>query len=326
VGGVGRRAVIAIYPPFVRGAGELLSEPLGTVLLAIATLLVVSATDRPRVRTWAAAGAVVGLANLTRPDFVFLAPLLALVVFVHERGRRGGSSRRRRIPGAMLVIFVAAGAVVIAPWSVYVSARAGHPVAVTTGAGAAMYIGTSLEGRGSSSGLRRAYRERVRRRFDRRDVRLQEVFRIVAPAPSVETQDALLRRKAVASLWHGVRRPSVFVPMTADKQRRVWWNSSNPGQSAMAGWMVPYHRLVLVSAIGAALAGIVLLAGRRRLALLLGVVPVAYVAALHILMPAEPRFNVPVMPLLVASGAAGASAVMHARRRWTSSRMRAART
>ena len=69
----------------------------------------------PRTAHWALAGVVLGLANLTRPDFVFLAPLLVLIVLIAAA------------PGVrprMLVVFLAAGTLTIAPWSAYVSLRA----------------------------------------------------------------------------------------------------------------------------------------------------------------------------------------------------------
>jgi hypothetical protein len=49
-----------------------------------------------------------------------------------------------------------------------------------------------------------------------------------------------------------------------------------------------------------------------RLPLGLLLITVLYVAALHVVMPAEPRFNVPVMPVLFAAGAAGAAMLVRA--------------
>ena len=299
----------AVYPPFVRGAGELLSEPLGTLLLTSAILLVVVATMRPGLGNWAFAGFMLGLANLTRPDFIFLPLVIAAVVFVNDRWCARREPSRARVRPWLLVAFIAASALTVAPWSAYATAHAGHLVTITTGDGAALYIGTSPVGGGTSTGLRRAYGAEVRRRFDRPVVHLQDVFRIVAPTSSLKGQDSVLRRKALENLWYDIKRPRLFVPMTARKQRQVWWNSSNPGQSPRPWWMVPLHRIVLIGSVLAAAAGLFALRGRARLLLAIAAVPVAYVAILHIAMPAEPRFNVPVMPVLIACGAAGAAAL-----------------
>jgi hypothetical protein len=71
--------------------------------------------------------------------------------------------------------------------------------------------------------------------------------------------------------------------------------------------MIPFHRIILIASLLGAAAGLFVVRGRRRLLLAISVVPVGYVAALHIVMPAEPRFNIPVMPLLITCGAVGAA-------------------
>ena len=93
--------------------------------------------------------------------------------------------------------------------------------------------------------------------------------------------------------------------MVARKQGNVWWHVSNPGQRPRAWWVLPSHRALLLLGILGVAADLLVLRGRARLLLAVAVAPVAYVAVLHIVMPAEPRFNVPVMPLLIASGRAG---------------------
>ena len=87
--GLAAAAIIAIYPPLVRLSGELLSEGLGSLLLASATLCAVAAVKRPGVRLWAAAGALWGLTILTRADYV-LAPLVIALLVGGSRFRSGG--------------------------------------------------------------------------------------------------------------------------------------------------------------------------------------------------------------------------------------------
>src|SRR5215211_9542985 len=56
-------AIVAVYPPLVRTTGELLSEPLGTLLLALAMLAVVRGRS-------AIGGGLLGATVLVRPDLL----------------------------------------------------------------------------------------------------------------------------------------------------------------------------------------------------------------------------------------------------------------
>jgi 4-amino-4-deoxy-L-arabinose transferase-like glycosyltransferase len=95
----------AVFPPLVWGSAALLSETLFTPLVLLAVLLLLSARASPRVWTVAAAGAVLGVAALTRSNGALLvaAALVAVVPL-----------RRPRLVLALLAAFV----VVLVPWTV----------------------------------------------------------------------------------------------------------------------------------------------------------------------------------------------------------------
>ncbi|HEY2997016.1 MAG TPA: glycosyltransferase family 39 protein, partial [Acidimicrobiales bacterium] len=109
-----------------RGAG---SEAVYMLLVVGALWLVVSGLDRAgatRLARLAAAGALVGLAYLTRPEGLFVAlPLGLAVLVVAVRGAAGGGARRLR---AALVPAAAFGVPIVAcvvPYAAYLHAHTG---------------------------------------------------------------------------------------------------------------------------------------------------------------------------------------------------------
>ena len=139
---------VAFYPPLVTMTADLLSEPVGTLALAVAVLAFVWALRGASVRRYAAAGLLIGVATLVRADFLLLPLVLALLV-------------RRRGP---VIALLAAAALVVVPWSAYISARAGHLTAVTTGDAPVLFIGTCLPCDGTLLGLKQTYGDEARRR------------------------------------------------------------------------------------------------------------------------------------------------------------------
>ncbi len=147
VAGLVAAGAIAVYPPLVTASGDLLTEPLGSLALAVALIAVVLALRRPGPRRGALAGVLLGLAVLVRADLVLLPFVLAAVVALVLRSRRG-----------TLTAAVLAGAAVLtlAPWSVFASGVAGRFVPVSSGGASNLFVGTYLPGDGTMFGLKRA--------------------------------------------------------------------------------------------------------------------------------------------------------------------------
>ncbi|MDP8943762.1 MAG: glycosyltransferase family 39 protein, partial [Actinomycetota bacterium] len=61
---------VALYPPLAYAPGDLLSEPLGALMLSCAFLAVAGAVRRPGPWLFLAAGALLGAAVLTRADLL----------------------------------------------------------------------------------------------------------------------------------------------------------------------------------------------------------------------------------------------------------------
>ncbi len=103
--------IAAVYPPLVLVGSSLLSESLFIPLVLGAVLAALTYRDDPRARWAVLAGALVGLAALTRGNGIFLAIPVAFLVWV-ERPRR--SWRTLRAP----LLVVLATVVVLVPWTV----------------------------------------------------------------------------------------------------------------------------------------------------------------------------------------------------------------
>jgi 4-amino-4-deoxy-L-arabinose transferase-like glycosyltransferase len=117
-------AAAAVYLPLAINDSFVMSESLYGLLVAATLLLVLRLRERPSGARALALGAVLGLAALTRTEALFLAALLAPLVWT------AGERRARNLA------LVAAGiAVLVLPWCVRNSLVFDRPVGIVTGAG-----------------------------------------------------------------------------------------------------------------------------------------------------------------------------------------------
>jgi 4-amino-4-deoxy-L-arabinose transferase-like glycosyltransferase len=105
-------ALAAIYPMLFQVDGALMAESLYAPLVTGTILATYHAIDRSVPARWALAGALAGLAALTRAEALLLIPLL----FVPEAFRHAGTTWPERLRAAGLA--VAALVLVISPWLV----------------------------------------------------------------------------------------------------------------------------------------------------------------------------------------------------------------
>jgi hypothetical protein len=283
---------VAFYPPLVTMTADLLSEPVGTLVVAVAVLAFVWALRGSSARRYALAGVLLGVAALVRADFVFLPAVLALLV-------------RRRGP---VLALVGCAALVLAPWSAYISARAGHPTLVTTGDAPVLFIGTCLPCDGTLLGLKQTYGDEARRR----DRGLRRVHDSRPPASAVldaiaarhpeRDREAALRREAISNLGYDLRHPIGYAGMELRKLRQLWLRPSRIGTSDRLAAVAVVHVVLIALAFAGLIAG--LIRGRSRELTAIALV-LAYGTAVHLLTTADSRYNLPLVPLLFAGGAAG---------------------
>jgi hypothetical protein len=283
---------VAFYPPLVTMTADLLSEPVGTLALAVAVLAFVWALLGASVWRYAVAGALLGVATLVRADFLFLPLVLALLV-------------RRRGP---VLALIGCAALVVVPWSAYISARSGHPTAVTTGDAPVLFIGTCLPCDGTLLGLKQTHGDEARLR-DRSlrgvpDSRLpaSAVLDAIAARHPERDRESALRREALSNVGYDLRHPIGYAGMELRKLRQLWLRPSRIGTSERLQAVAVVHVVLIVLAFAGLILGLVRARspGLTAIALVL-----AYGTAVHLLTTADSRYNLPLLPLLFAGGAAG---------------------
>jgi len=128
-------AAAAVFPSLVLLATDVQSEPLFMVFFLLAGLFLLAAADRASPRAALAAGVALGLASLTRPSALVLAPLLAAFVL----DRRLARGRALGLTAAALAGFL----LCLAPWTVRNALRFHELIPVSDAGGVSLYAGNS---------------------------------------------------------------------------------------------------------------------------------------------------------------------------------------
>lgn len=328
VAGVVGAAAVAFYPPLIAASGELLSEPLGALLLTSAT----AATVRYlQVRTtgWGiAAGLLLAATILTRADLI-LVPLIALVVIALVARREANERSWSAVARACLPV-AAALIALLAPWTVFASVQAGRFVPLSSGGMSNLWVGTYLPGDGSIFGSKRALADEVKRRYprlaDRQPWQIPHVhvLRTVAARHPELDQEAALRREALANLRdYALGQPLDFAAMMARKSWRLWGHYTRGTRKAGEAAYHPATRALHLAIVFAGLVG--LLAGaalRPRAGLWLIAAVLAYLTLLNAILVSEARHNLTSMPLVAVVGPVGIALALSALRAGDRTRLR----
>jgi 4-amino-4-deoxy-L-arabinose transferase-like glycosyltransferase len=306
-GGLLAGAIVGTYPPLIGATGDQLSEPLGAFLL-LAAFVALALALRRRAGPWwyAASGALFGLTILTRTDLLAVPFLIAgiggLIVVIRTR-----SPRRAVLRWGMVAI---AATVVLAPWTVYASREEGRFIPVTKGSAAALFVGTYLPGGGTTIGMKEHLEDRLRAAHPEYEglktykIPAADALELFAAKHPGLPRDQALQKEARRNLVHySTTRPLDFARMQWAKAKRMWFFYYRGGgvhyiSTPMRIWQVA---LVLACGLGL-LAGLI-----RRHDPLLGAVliAVAFSTLIHTIVVSQARYNVPLMPSLIAAGVAG---------------------
>jgi 4-amino-4-deoxy-L-arabinose transferase-like glycosyltransferase len=304
-------AVVAIYPALLEYGGMLMGEPLATTLLAGALLALLRAADPGRAPAWwLLPGALFGALALTRPEYLGVALLLALMVLI--LGMRGDG--RRALAHAALML--AGLAVVVAPWTIRNAVALDRFVPISTGGGQVLFAGTYLPSGGDPERVGREVLERhpgLTRRLPPQP-RLEQILAALAGQrhPGMEA-DRALARMGRERLWDDITgRPLEYGEFLAAKAWRVWGHG--PRQVMQRpGWEL-FHWLV----VALALAGLVVLAARRRREALPIAIVLLAVTAICLLLVASPRRTLVLLPVVAALAGVGVSAARASVHLWLS--------
>lgn len=291
-------AAVAVYPALLEYQGMLMSEPLAAALLSGAVLAILWAADGSHspVR-WLMPGLLLGALTLTRPEYLAISLLVAVVVFARE----GQSGWRECLPQALVLVLGLA--LVVAPWTARNAVVLDRFVPVSTGGGQVLFSGAYMPSGGDPERVGEEVLERhpgLSRQLPA-DARLEQILAALAAQryPGLET-DAALAHMGRERLWDDIsEQPLEYVGFVATKVGRIW--SHGPRDIMRApGWQALHWALV---AFG--LLGLVLLAMRRRWEVLLIGVVLLSVTATGALLVASPRRVLLTIPLVAALAGVG---------------------
>ena len=281
----------ALHPSFVLLSTDVQSEPLFLVLLLLSALALLASADRASRIAALAAGMSLGLAALTRPSALALAPLLA-APFCDAR-------RPRKASLPLAVLAVAGLLVTLTPWTLRNVRRYGELIPISDAGGVSLYAG-------NSSWTRRYYEISSRAEYDRwladfdRDLRARLARIEAAGATSPGRRSAGFARMA---LEETLADPGASLRLAI---RKAWhWVRPYP-----TPWYWPRAAILALAAFylviyGFAARGFVI-APRRGVAAFAAAVLVVSLGV-HVLLQVVWRYRVPYWdPVLLLDGAYGA--------------------
>lgn len=305
--GLAAAVLVAFYPPLIDNTSDLLSEPLGELLLTSGLAFTAWSIRRPRAWRLLVAGALLGLTMLTRADLAGVAAIAAAVVAAAAWRRAPARGVRAGLRAGALLI--GATIVAILPWTIFASTTADRFVPLTTGGASNFWMGTYQPGGGTLFGAKRRWAPAVRHDHPGyaktywKDIPQVYVLEAVARRHPGLDRDAALRKEAWLNLKrYALGRPVGFAKMMLSKAWRLWGKPPTGSGRVDRTWEIWLHRVLLAGAL-AALVGA--LAVTRRAELWLIALSLAYVTLLNTVLVSEARHLVTSTPGLLAGGAAG---------------------
>ena len=296
-------AAVAIYPPFIHTTGEILSEPPALFTLPAAVLAFLWADGRRSPAAWLLPGFLFGLTALIRPEYLAVGIAFALLALARE-WRRGGWRGGALATVLLLLAFL----VPVLPWTVRNYVVLDRFVPLSTGGGKALYVGSYLPADGDYQRVKAILAERyLGRDLEPGSAALDRVNpvplfnRVAARYPDLP-RDTALGKIGKQNLRDDITdHPLDYAAMLARKVGRIWGTGVGPAMDSLAGRVA--QRLLLTLA----LAGLGLLAWRRRWEAIAFAIPIATITAIGAVSLAANRRNEILMTLVMPLAASAVS-------------------
>ena len=307
-------AVLALSTGTVIAAGDLITEPVGALLLLVAVALLGVGLERPAEgRRWLApflaGGFALGVANLARPDFLpfaIVAAAVALLVWTVPWRARG-------LAAACVVVM---WALAMAPWCVKATQSAGHTAIPTTSAATTLWVGTYLPGNGTVFGVRKKLAAQTRRVYpsiaaDRLPPAVLTAHAVAKLRHPELSTDAALKLEGRANLRkYALGDPVSFAGMEVGKVWRMWSRPyAGQRKRSLAGNLlhIPGALAALIAIGGAALLR------RRRPALVLVALVLIAGTGMNVVAVTQPRSAVRYLPVALLGAAMTAQELVRRR-------------
>ena len=129
--------LLSLYVPFTVRAALVMSEVLFIFLLFLALYLVISAIQEHKAKYYVAAGAILGLASLTRPITVFL-PLILIPLLIMVTRQQIGP----RFALKQSALFLSTFLLVLLPWGIRNGATLGEFTPLPSSGGVNLWVAT----------------------------------------------------------------------------------------------------------------------------------------------------------------------------------------
>jgi hypothetical protein len=244
--------------------------------------------------------------SLIRPEYMFVGVVLIIVALAtlwRERGPRPAAAAT----AALAAAFVLA----ILPWTIRNYIELDRLVPISTGSGKALYVGTSLPNDGEYFRVKASLVERYQGRVldpdsdELDDVDPTPLFNRVAQQYPDLSRDAALSKIGKDQLFDYLGDDPVgYAGMTVRKVWRMWSAGIGEAMSSTAG------RVIQVILVLLGLAGLILLALRRRYEALVLAVPIVVITGIAAITLAPPRRNEILMTLVFPLAAAAIVAAL----------------
>lgn len=314
--------LVAFYPPFIHSTGALMSEPPAIFMLPASVLAFLWADGRSRsdgvagwgkLWPWLVPGLGFGMTALIRPEYLSVCAAFALFLLIRAWLKSGAGT-------AVLatILFGLAVLVPIVPWTVHNYNELDRIVPVSTGSGKALFTGTFYPGDGEYQQVKAELLfDQTGRRLDPDSEELEKVdpvplfdrvaedYKLENDLPDLD-RDAALGSLGRENFEKYIREnPAGYTGMTFRKVWRMW--SSGIGDALSS----PFGRIVQTLLVVAGLAGLVLLAWRRRWEAIAVGLPIATVTAVAAMTLAPPRRNEILMMLVLPLAAVALDALVN---------------